>query len=198
MIPSTDRLWMFLFWTGSLLIALATLRALVLPMDLVMPNMAHYLTDAPLALIAHLVGGPLALALAPFQLWAGLRQRRPALHRWTGRLYVLSVAVGGVGALALVPDFTGSAFAAAGFVALGVLWLAFTGLGIWHARAGDLAAHRRWMLRSVALTFGAVTLRLIMAPLMAAGWSVNDTYLITAWGCWVPNLIVIEYWLRRR
>lgn len=198
MTPTRYRLWMAGFWAGSLLIALATLRALVLPLDLVMPNMAHYLTDAPLALVAHLVGGPLALALAPFQLWAGLRRRWPALHRWTGRVYAASIVVGGVGALALVPDFTGGTFAAAGFVALGLAWLATTGLGIWHARAGDLAAHRRWMLRSVALTFGAVTLRLIMAPLMAAGWSVNDTYLITAWGCWVPNLIVIEWWLRRR
>lgn len=192
------RVWTLVFWTGSLLIALATLRVLILPIGVVMPNMAHYVGDAPLALVAHLVGGPLALALAPFQLWAGLRSRRPGLHRWTGRFYGLSVALGGVGALALVPDFTGSTFAAAGFVGLGLAWLVTTGLGIWHARAGDLAAHRRWMLRSVALTFGAVTLRLIMAPLMAAGWSVNDTYLITAWGCWVPNLIVLEYWLRRR
>lgn len=191
------RVWWGVFWVGSLLIALATLRAVVLPMELVMPNMAHYRLDAPLALVAHLVGGPLALALAPFQLWAGLRRRRPTLHRWMGRAYGAAILVGGVGALAMVSDFTGSGFAAAGFAALGLAWLFTTAAGIWHARAGDLAAHRRWMLRSVALTFAAVTLRLIMAPLMAAGWSVNDTYLITAWGCWVPNLIVMEWWLRR-
>lgn len=192
------RAWTTVFWLGSLLIALASMRWLLAPLDLVMPNMAHYRFDAPFGLFAHLIGAPLALLLAPFQLWAGLRRRRPGVHRWLGRLYALSIVLGGVGALALVPTFTGSAFAAAGFTGLALAWMITTGLGIWQARAGNLAAHRRWMLRSVALTFAAVTLRLMMGPLAASGWSVNDTYLITAWGCWVPNLIVMEWWLRRR
>lgn len=197
MIPLFPRLWLWLFWGGSILIALASLRGFLLPIEVVMPNMAHYLVDAPLALVAHLVGGPLALLLAPFQTWAGLRSRRPALHRWLGRIYVGAIVIGALGALALVPRFTGSPFAATGFVALGLVWMATTGAGIWQARAGNLVAHRRWMLRSIALTFAAVTLRLIIAPLAAAGWSVNDTYLITAWGCWVPNLVFMELWLRR-
>lgn len=50
------------------------------------------------------------------------------------------------------------------------------------ARAGDYDAHRRWMLRSRTLTFGAVTLRIIMGPLMAMGWTGAQTYDVTAWG----------------
>ncbi len=189
-----------LFWIASLAVGLMSLRWLVLPMDLAMPNMAHFQTDAPLALIAHLTGGPLALLLAPFQLWSGLRARRPGVHRALGRLYGLAILIGALGSLALVPAFTGSSFAAAGFVALALLWLATTALGIRAARARDFARHRRWMLRSVALTFAAVTLRVMMAPLMAAGWSVNETYQVTAWGCWLVNLAVIEalLWRRRR
>jgi len=189
-----------LFWIASLAVGLMSLRWLVLPMDLAMPNMAHFQTDAPLALIAHLTGGPLALLLAPFQLWSGLRARRPGLHRALGRLYGLAILIGALGSLALVPAFTGSSFAAAGFVALAALWLATTALGIRAARARDFVRHRRWMLRSVALTFAAVTLRVMMAPLMAAGWSVNETYQVTAWGCWLVNLAVIEalLWRRRR
>ena len=187
-----------LFWISSLAVALASLRWLVLPFDLAMPNMAHFQTDAPLGLIAHLVGGPLALLLAPFQLWAGLRARRPGLHRALGRLYGLAILIGAVGSLALVPSFTGTAFAAVGFVVLAGLWLVTTGLGIRAARARDFATHRRWMLRSVALTFAAVTLRVMMAPLMAAGWSVDETYQITAWGCWLVNLAVVEALLWRR
>lgn len=53
------------------------------------------------------------------------------------------------------------------------------------------------MIRSVALTFGAVMLRVYMTPLMASGWSVPETYQITAWASWVPNLIVVEWWFRR-
>ena len=72
-----------------------------------------------------------------------------------------------------------------------------TGRGIWLARAGDYDAHRRWMLRSRTLTFGAVTLRIIMGPLMAMGWTGAQTYDVTAWGAWVPSLILLEIWQSR-
>ncbi|MCB1391383.1 MAG: DUF2306 domain-containing protein [Rhodobacteraceae bacterium] len=192
------RPFTWFFWITSVLVAVSSWRILVTPMAETMEVMLHYLPEARLAFVAHMVGGPLALLLAPFQLWQGLRRRRPALHRWTGRVYGVAILVGGMGSLALLPRFEGSAFAQAGFAVLAVLWVGVTALGIARARAGDLAAHRRWMLRSVALTFAAVTLRLIMVPLMAAGWSVTETYQVTAWGSWLLNLMVLELWQSRR
>lgn len=186
-----------LFWVLALLVSGLSLRGLVLPLEIVMPNMAHYGPETPLALWAHLIGGPLALALSPFQLSARLRLRRPWLHRWTGRLYGLSILWAGLGALALLPNFTGSPFAATGFGVLGVIWIVATALGIWHARAGRLGLHRIWMIRSVALTCAAISLRIIMAPLMAIGWEVNQTYEITAWGSWVLTLTLAEWHLRQ-
>lgn len=185
-------------WLFSMLIALLSLRFLAAPLQEVMAHMAHYLPEVPLALFAHLLGAPLALALTPFQLWEGLRRARPRLHRLLGYTYVAAVLVSGLGALSLLPHFAGSGFAAAGFAVLGVLWIAFTLRGVQLARAGKFAAHRRFMLRSVALSLAAVMLRLIMAPLLANGWSVVDTYQITAWGSWVPNLILTEVYLRRK
>jgi hypothetical protein len=197
-IPSAyPRLVIALFWVSALMISGLSLRAFVLPLDIVMPNMAHFLQDAPLALWAHLTGGPLALALAPFQVSPRLRQSRPRLHRWMGRLYGLSILIAGLGALALLPQFTGSAFAAAGFGMLGGLWLVATALGIWHARARRFDLHRIWMVRSVALTCAAISLRIIMAPLLALGWQVNETYDITAWGSWIVTLIFAEWHLKR-
>lgn len=192
------RSFTWFFWLSALSVALVSWRVLVAPVDLVMPAMAHYLADFPLSLAAHILFGPLALLLAPFQLWQGLRQRQPGLHRWLGRLYGLSILGGGLASLTLLPGFEGSLFAALGFGTLAVLWIGITLWGIGRARAGDIAAHRRWMQRSVALTFAAVTLRLIMAPLMAAGWSLTETYDITAWGSWLINLAVLEIWQRWR
>lgn len=186
------------FWLAAIPVALMSWRFLLAPVAEVMPNMAHYLPDAPLATYAHLIAGPLALLLAPFQLWRGLRARFPALHRWMGRTYGLSILIAGAGTLAMLPHFTGHSFALVGFAVLAVLWVAFTVLGIVRARAGDLAAHRRWMLRSVALTFAAVTLRIIMPFLMMAGWSLEETYLVTAWASWLINLAVLEVWQNRR
>lgn len=182
----------------SVLVALMSLRVLVLPFDVAMPNMAHFALEKPLRLWGHLLGAPLALALAPLQLWTGLRRRWPGLHRWSGRLYGVAVLVGGLSAIGLAPTTQGSDFVRAGFVVLGVIWIISTGLGIWHARRGDLARHRWWMQRSLALTFAAITLRIIMAPLMASGWTVAETYEITAWGSWLLNLALLELWQRRR
>jgi len=186
------------FWLAAIPVALMSWRFLLAPVAEVMPNMAHYLPDAPLATYAHLIAGPLALLLAPFQLWRGLRTRFPALHRWMGRTYAVSILIAAAGSLAMLPHFTGSAFAGAGFAALAVLWVVFTVLGVVRARAGDIAAHRRWILRSVALTFAAVTLRIIMPFLMIAGWSLEETYLVTAWASWLINLAVLEVWQNRR
>ena len=76
-----SRLGFALFAATSLLVAVASLRVLVLPMDLVMQNMAHFVRDAPWRLWGHILGGPLALALAPLQMWTGFQRRWPRLHR---------------------------------------------------------------------------------------------------------------------
>lgn len=184
------------FWTLSLLIAVISLRFLFAPMQVVMAHMVHYLPEVPLALYAHIIGGPLALLLAPFQLWRGLRAARPRLHRAMGYAYVTAVVLAGAGSLLMLPHFLGSGFAAAGFAMLAVLWIGFTLRGVALARAGARVAHRRYMLRSVALTLAAVSLRLIMAPLMEQGWTVVETYQITGWGAWLPNLALMEIYIR--
>ena len=52
-------------------------------------------------LFLHINGGTLALLTGPWQFWTGLRQRNLQVHRWTGRLFLLGVAMGVVGAVGL-------------------------------------------------------------------------------------------------
>ncbi len=186
------------FGVSSLLVAFATARVLFAPIALVMPDMAHYLPLIPWAVFAHIVFASIALALAPFQFWSGLRARRPWLHRSLGYGYVLSVMIAAFGSLALLPEFLGSGWAAIGFFLLALAWIACTALAVKAARAKDFVAHRVWMLRSAALTFGAVTLRLQLPLLFAAGYSLPGAYDLLAWDSWVPNLIVIELWLNAK
>ena len=192
-----NRLGRWAFAGSCAIVALMTLRLLAAPPELVMPVLAHYLPVLPVPIWLHVIFGPVALFLAPFQLADGFRARRPALHRAAGYLYALSILMAGVSSLVMLTEFAGSGFALSGFLVLGVLWIAFTGLGIRAAMVRDFGQHRRWMLRSVALTFGAVTLRLIMLPLLAMGMDPIETYNITAWGCWLPSLILLEWWQGR-
>lgn len=190
-----------LVWFFSLGIALFSFSVAALASSLgfaaIAPHLAHYLADHNLPLYAHILFGPLALLLLPFQFWAGLRNRHRTVHRLIGYGYVVAIVVAGLGSLALLTGFKGSAWAAAGFAVLAVLWLATTARAVIYARAGRTADHRIWMLRSAALTFAAVVLRLMMLPLMTTGMSVTATYDITAWASWLVPLALVEWRLRR-
>ena len=74
----------------------------------------------------------------------------------------------------------------------------FTVTAVVRIRQGDRAAHRRWMIRSFALTLAAVTLRLYLPASLAAGLPFETAYPAIAWLCWVPNLIVAEVVVLRR
>jgi uncharacterized membrane protein len=147
----------------------------------------------------HAYAAAFALALGPLQFSARLRAARPALHRWTGRLYLgVGVAIGGVAGLAMAPQAYGGTVARAGFAALALAWL-YTGLRAWRAiRARDVAAHRRWMVRNFALTFAAVTLRLWLPVSVVSGLPLALAYPGIAWLCWVPNLWVAEFMILGR
>lgn len=149
--------------------------------------------DVPL----HFFLAGLALLLAPLQLAGGLRRRWPRLHRLGGWLYAGSVLVGGVAGLSLAFGAQGGVASGLGFGLLAILWLLATARGVWLAVRGDIAGHRRWMCRSVALTFGAVTLR-VMLGLGAGvmGWPFLEVYVAAAWTSWLLNLVVCELILR--
>lgn len=190
------------FWYGTVTVlctavALVSARAYLLPLDLVMPHMLGYVASAPLALWGHLIFGPLAILLVPVQLSARLRARWPRAHRVSGYVSAAAILIGGLASLGLAARFQGSDWARVGFAVLGLLWIGFTATGIRWAIKGDYARHRVWMLRSVALTMAAVTLRLIMPFLILSGWTILETYNVTAWASWIINLALVEYWLRR-
>ena len=50
---------------------------------------------------------------------------------------------------------------------------------------------------SPSLTFAAVTLRLYLPFFFANGFSYTEASVYVAWMCWVPNLLAVEWWLRR-
>ena len=161
------------------------------------------------ALYVHIVAGGLALLAGPWQFAAGLRRRRPGLHRAVGKVYVGAVLVGGVAGLLLAPFNTAGLVGTAGFGTLAVLWLWTTWRGYRAIRGGDVRSHQSWMIRSFALTYAAVMLR-VWTGLGVALYAVvvgdsfdfeaafEDVYLLVPFLCWLPNVVVAEILLRRR
>lgn len=177
-----------------LAVALFSARFL-LPSPIMAESMATHLQARPIIFLAHVAGGVTALALGAFQLvtWRGPRR---AWHRMAGRVYVVACLVGALAGLGLALTTSAGPLAGLGFGLLAVVWLATTTLAWRKAVAGDFAQHRRWMIRSLALTFAAVTLRIMIPLSMMNGLDFAIAYPAIAFLCWVPNLIVIELWLR--
>jgi len=151
-----------------------------------------------LAVALHLGGGGIALGLGAFQLNAGLRSRHIRLHRISGRTYVISVLVGGLSGLPLALASQGGMVAHVGFGLLACFWVFTTIRGFIFIRAGHDIDHRAWMIRSYALTFAAVTLRIYLPLSLAFGVQFATAYPAISWLCWVPNLFVAERFFVRR
>jgi len=111
---------------------------------------------------------------------------------------VVGCLLGGASGLVLAAGVSTGPAAQAGFATLGVLWIYVTLQGWSHARARRWTEHERWMVRSLALTFAAVTLRLYIPIALALGLEFNSAYRAIAWLAWVPNAIAAEVYLLRR
>ncbi len=144
-------------------------------------------------LLAHVTAGMMALALGPIQFWTGLRARAPAVHRWTGRLYLVGVAVGSVAGLYMAITTTGGWDYG---VALGGLAVAWAGCAMvaWLAiRRRAISLHRRWMIRTYVVTFAFVIYRLLDEWLPTSQLKPDhDRSVAVAWSCWaIPLLITV-------
>ena len=145
----------------------------------------------------HAAAAATALLVGSFQFITRLRLSRPAIHRWPGRVYTVACLVGAASGLILALGTTLGPVAIAGFGILAVIWAITIGFGWQRARQRRFADHRRWMIRSWALTLAAVNLRIYLPIAAALGISFEVSYPIISFLAWVPNLILAELYLSR-
>lgn len=154
----------------------------------------------------HIVSAGLALLIGGFQFSQRLRRAAPRVHRWIGRVYVPSALIGGATGLVMA-FFSSVAFIGLfGFGTLAVLWMWTTSRGYRSIRAGKVAEHQAWMIRSYALTYAAPTLRLWLILLLAVQLPFGvdgavvaaNAYAPVPFLCWLPNLVVAEWIIRRK
>jgi hypothetical protein len=149
-------------------------------------------------LVLHVAGAATALLISPLQLLPVMRRRLPGLHRWLGRIYVVGCTVGGIAGVPLALGSAAGGVATAGFGLLAVGWLTTTSIGWLRGYQKRVALHRAWMVRSFSLTYAAVTLRIYLAILPLLPVAFIEGYRVISFLCWVPNLLLAEYFLRPR
>lgn len=147
--------------------------------------------------IIHASSAATALLCGPVQLLLPMQWRRPQIHRWLGWTYVTTSLLGGCSGLVLAAGLSNGMVTQAGFAALSLSWIYVTVQGLRTALARRLTNHGRWMVRSFALAFAAVTLRLYLPiAVYALGLGFSSSYAAISWLSWVPNMFAAELYLR--
>ncbi len=160
-------------------------------------------------LVGHIGTAAVALVLGSLQFMPKVRARR-RVHRTLGRVYLLAGVLPSAVATIPVALWSGRLMTQIGLTTAAVLWLITGGLAYRAARRRDFTAHRNWMMRNYALTFLAVTARilvplflLVQIPFRGAdpgsmGELATSMIPIGQTLGWVVNLVVVESIIRRR
>ncbi len=150
------------------------------------------------AFYMHISFGGLSLLTGWSQFSEKIRTRYIGFHRVMGFTYLLAVALSGIAGGYLALYANGGLISNFGFGFLALGWLFTTSIAYREISHGRINAHQEWMIRSYALTFAAVTLR-VWLPLLQGVFHLDfvDAYRMVAWLCWVPNVIFAEFLIQR-
>lgn len=149
-------------------------------------------------LLLHITGGMLAVLSGPWQFWTGLRRKHIQVHRWTGRLFLLGVAMGVTGAtylgLTTAPWAWGFAL-----LMLALAWVSTAAMALYFILRGQVQVHKEWMIRAYVVTFAFVTFRILndygpTSHLEPA----TDRIITLGWVSWTIPLLIAEIILQFR
>jgi tetratricopeptide (TPR) repeat protein len=182
----------------SLAIAGYAARYVIVGPAAVVPNLRESFSARPWGIYPHAFFGSIALALGPFQFHRGLLVRRHALHRRLGTVYVGAAFLVGLVGFYMAFYSLGGRTTHLGFGLLGAGLMLATSMAYLEIRRNRISSHREWMIRSFALLFSAVTLRIELPLLIGAfGGQFLVPYQIVSWLCWVPNILWATWFIHR-
>jgi uncharacterized membrane protein len=159
-------------------------------------------------LVAHIFTATVALVLGPLQFIPKVRAHK-RIHRTLGRVYLLAGVLPSAVATIPVAAWSGRPLTQIGLTTAAVLWLVTGGLAYRAARRRDFIGHRAWMMRNYALTFLAVTSRVLVPLLLlvqvpfggadagSIGERAPSMIPVGQTLGWIINLIVVEGLIRR-
>ncbi len=121
-------------------------------------------------------------------------------HQTFGKIYIFFLLIFSAPSGIYMGWFAnGGIFSKLSFLILGTFWWISTFLALKFIREKNFSEHKKWMWRSFALTLSAITLRL-WKLIIVYFFHPNpmDVYQIVAWLGWIPNIILIEYLIRKK
>jgi uncharacterized membrane protein len=145
----------------------------------------------------HIIPGALFFLLAPLQFVPGMRAKHLRLHRWLGRILVISGLV--IGVSALVMSFTmniGGANETAATTLFGTLFLFCLIKAYRHIRRKEVAQHREWMIRAFGIALGVAATRPVVGMFFAfRRLTPHEFFGIAFWIGFTITFFAAEAWI---
>lgn len=147
----------------------------------------------------HITLAIIALITGPLGVMKAIRVKSIHVHRWNGRVYVLSILFNFIPGVYVSLFATGGWLSTIGFLILNTLWFATTILGYLYIKRRNMILHSYWMMRSFFLSFANMTIYILVAithNLM--NFSYGHSYTVAVWLCWMINLLLAEFIIRKK
>jgi uncharacterized membrane protein len=122
------------------------------------------------------------------------------LHQKSGKVYLFLIIIFSAPSGIYMGWFAnGGVFSKHSLILLGIFWWISTFKAYQFAREKKFDLHKKWMWRSFALTLSAIMLR-IWKVIIVYFFQPNpmDVYQIIAWLGWIPNILLIEFLIRKK
>ncbi|MEZ4661346.1 MAG: DUF2306 domain-containing protein [Caldilineaceae bacterium] len=192
--------WQIAWWSFFLICALYGGYALYVGMTelLAYQGLAASLKPRgiPLIFVLHALTGSVVLISAALQLNPSLLKRHK-LHRIIGRIYVGTVWLSSAAGLWSARFFDVGIVAQIIFALVAVLWFGATTAALLAIRQRKVAAHREWMLRSVALSCFFLTFEFWKAGMASTSLPESIGYPLAVFASGSVNLLIAEWWIGR-
>jgi uncharacterized membrane protein len=154
----------------------------------------------PFMTLLHVLPGGLFLMLAPLQFSSRIRSRHIWFHRWSGRLLVVTAFVTASAGLyfgLLMPY--GGPLEMAAIAFFGGLFLTAVSKAFVAIRRHQVARHREWMIRALAVALGISTVRVVAIALDVALTPARVgppmVFALSLWMGWALTVGVAELWI---
>jgi uncharacterized membrane protein len=154
--------------------------------------------DMKWVLLLHISGGGVALLTGPFLLWEKFRNNNLRLHRFLGKVYLISVLVSGI--LAVCLSFT-TAYAVNWAYAFSLqvwvsVWLSASFIAYYFVINKKIKLHKEWMARSYMVSLAFVISALILKiPYIQSLGTFEEISPSLFWFGWAVPLYIYDLYL---
>jgi uncharacterized membrane protein len=197
----TRTLWTLTYFLVLIGVAIVIRRAAnLLGLLPAMPQVDSGFAHHPVLTTLHITPGLLFVLLGPLQFMPKLRNRRPRLHRVTGRVFIVCGLIVGVTALVMSPQMAiGGINEMAATILFAILFLFALVRAFLYIRRGNVALHREWMIRAFAIGLAVATIRPIMGVFFATRplthLAPHEFFGTAFWLGFTIQTIVAEIWI---